>query len=144
MTLPLKYNIYSQRVGSTADDDSSRGRAGDWNHKMKRTPNDEESQSLINTLDVAPQQNVNTIVSSALGGSTRPTSINPILLGNMVLRKVFLILTTDDVNETGLGMNGYSPITLMKDALKGTVLGLVAISCLVFLDREFRILWFRL
>ena len=56
------------------------------------------------------------------------------------MRKVFLILTSDDVNETGLRMTGYSPIIFMKDVLKGTVLGLVAILCFVFLDRELYLL----
>ena len=58
----------------------------------------------------------------------------------MVMRKVLSILTTDDEGgDVGPSVEGYSVIGFLKDVLIGVVMGLVTISIMIFLDREFHL-----
>lgn len=106
---------------------------------------DEESQSLLQTLDAvspAPTNVTSASVPSVLDGSSSAAASggNPILLAKMVLRKVLTIVVSDADESAPAGSDGYGPISLLKDVFVGTVFGLVTISMLIFMDREFTLI----
>ena len=103
---------------------------------MKRKPHDEESQSPKGLQD-APPENAASLASSSFGGSSGSASNNPILLARLVLRKVLTMLTSDDQSDDGRDSYAHGIVSLVKDIFTGMVVGLVVISSIIFLDREF-------
>ena len=102
-------------------------------------PDDKESQSSKG-LDAVPPANATSIAPSSLGGSSSSPANNPIFLAKMVMRKVLSILITDDEGgDVGPSVEGYSVIGFLKDVLIGVAMGLVTISLMIFLDREFHV-----
>jgi hypothetical protein len=88
--------------------------------KKETTEGDVEAQPLVGS---------STLPKSAIPGAGH----NPILLAKIIFRKVVDLMVAseeDDLSQPG------GIITLLKDVIIGVILGVLAMSCLIFLDHR--------
>jgi len=65
-----------------------------------------------------------------------PSGHNPIILAKIIFRKVISHLTSDEEDGTANESFGFGIISVLRDVALGSIMGVIAISIIIFLDHR--------